>query len=313
MAYKRSRPLSVRTVQIIPRHRPKFLLSFPVRARKIQKTLIIPKKPRRTLFRKAAGTPLEQPNGPARHALPLHPLPTSRPTGIHPARGHPATFRRAPASPGKTVRLPPKSAPPNTRLPTFSWLLTGTQYINAPAQRYLNEISRMNSYLETPRTRLRPFALSDAETAFSWMSDTEVMRFIPLGPDYTIGQTSARISRYIGHQETHGFSKWIILDRESEQPIGDSGFSFLPDGKRVELGYRLRRSHWGQGLATEVATRWIEVASDFLTGETLYAFAHPENAASLHVMTKVGFTYFQNETFYGLDAPLYSLEINNKS
>lgn len=177
----------------------------------------------------------------------------------------------------------------------------------------LKETFPMQSYLETPRTRLRPFAHSDAEAAFSWMSDTEVMRFIPLGPDATLDQTCARISRYIEHQETHGFSKWIILDRESRQPIGDSGFFFLPDGKRVELGYRLRRSHWGLGLATEVATRWIEVAGDFLPGETLYAFAHPENLASLHVMTKVGFTYFQNETFYGLDAPLYSLEIENKS
>lgn len=145
------------------------------------------------------------------------------------------------------------------------------------------------------------------------MSDAEVMRFIPLGPDHTLDQTFARISRYIEHQKAHGFSKWLILDRESNKPIGDSGFYFLPDGKRVELGYRLSRSHWGRGLATEVASKWIEVAGDFLTEETLFAFAHPENTVSLRVMTKVGFRYFQNETFYGLDAPLYSLEINKKS
>lgn len=173
--------------------------------------------------------------------------------------------------------------------------------------------SPMHSFLETPRTHLRPFSLSDTEAVFSWMSDTEVMRFIPLGPDNTLDQTSARLSKYIGHQKTHGFSKWLIIDRESNRPIGDSGFYFLPDGKRVELGYRLSRSHWGLGLATEVASKWIEVADDFLTEETLFAFAHPENTASLHVMTKVGFKYLQHETFYGLNAPIYSLEINKKN
>jgi ribosomal-protein-alanine N-acetyltransferase len=171
----------------------------------------------------------------------------------------------------------------------------------------------MRSLLETPRTLLRPFSPEDTEAVFSWMSDTEVMRFIPNGPDHTPAQTSARIARYIAHQEAHGFSKWIILDRVSNKPIGDAGFFLLPDEKRIELGYRLTRSHWGIGLATEVASRWIEVADDFFSEQTIFAFAHPENKSSLHVMTKLGFTFLRNESLYGLDAPLFSLEVKNES
>jgi len=107
----------------------------------------------------------------------------------------------------------------------------------------------------------------------------------------------------------NGFSKWIILERESNHPVGDAGFYYLPDGKRIELGYRLARSHWGRGLATEVASRWIEVAGDILPSEIIYSFAHPENKASFQVMKKLGFSYLGDETFYGMRSPLYSTQL----
>jgi ribosomal-protein-alanine N-acetyltransferase len=171
----------------------------------------------------------------------------------------------------------------------------------------------MQNTLETARTQLRPFGISDAAEAFRWFSDSEVMRFIPHGPDHSVDQTSSRIARYIDHQNTHKFSKWIIIEQRSQKPIGDSGFYFLPDGKRIELGYRLSRDYWGQGFATEVAMRWLDVASEFLDAKTLFAFAHPENVASIRVMTKLGFEYVQNETFYGLNAPLYARNLNEHS
>lgn len=156
---------------------------------------------------------------------------------------------------------------------------------------------------------MRPFHLRDADEAFTWFSDLDVMRYIPFGADSTIDQTRSRISRYIGHQNQYGFSKWVIVDRETNHLIGDSGFYSLPDSKGIELGYRLSRPYWGCGLATEVARRWIEVASEFLEESTLFAFAHPDNAASLRVMHKLGFKFSRNETLYGLKAPLFALPL----
>lgn len=163
--------------------------------------------------------------------------------------------------------------------------------------------------LDTERTVLRPFVLVDAAQAFAWFSDPEVMRHIPRGPDHTLEETSARIGRYMAHQADHGFSKWVIIDRSSGKLMGDAGLHFLPDGQRVELGYRLARPYWGQGLATEVGQKWIEVAGDFISQSLLYAFAHPENASSLHIIRKLGFTYLQQETFYGWEVPLHVLAV----
>jgi RimJ/RimL family protein N-acetyltransferase len=165
--------------------------------------------------------------------------------------------------------------------------------------------------LETTRTILRPFELRDAPEAFSWFSDAEVMRYIPSGPDATVEDTASRLCRYIDHQATHGFSKWVIMDRETQRLIGDAGFYHLPDGKRIELGYRLSRPYWGTGLATEVARRWIEVATDFLTDSTLFAFTHPDNLPSRRVLQKLGFKHLGTEVLYGLEAPLYELPLGH--
>ena len=162
--------------------------------------------------------------------------------------------------------------------------------------------------LETARTILRPFQENDRDAAFNWFSDQEVMKHIPLGADQTPDQTAARIGRYMDHQNRHGFSKWIILDRVSGVPMGDAGLFHLPDGARVELGYRFARPWWGRGLATEVGARWLEAARDWFGMETVYAFAHAENKASLHVIEKLGFTFSRTETFYGMEAPLYAVK-----
>lgn len=119
----------------------------------------------------------------------------------------------------------------------------------------------MTDQLETERTLLRPFRSADAVAAFEWFSDPDVMRYISFGPDTTVEQTSKRISRYIDHQTTHGFSKWIMLDRYSETPIGDAGFFLLPDGNRVELGYitSLLESRLGYGGSRQVVKCGKEV------------------------------------------------------
>lgn len=154
---------------------------------------------------------------------------------------------------------------------------------------------------------MRPFELGDAAEAWGWFGDPEVMRFIPSGADRTLEETLARIDRYRAHQAQHGFGKWVIVDKATGRLIGDAGLTFLPDGQRVELGYRLARSCWGRGLAEEVGRRWIEVAPDFTGKPELHGFAHPDHVASLHVLRKLGFVFLRQESCYGWDVPMHVL------
>jgi [ribosomal protein S5]-alanine N-acetyltransferase len=164
--------------------------------------------------------------------------------------------------------------------------------------------------IETDRLILRPFELSDAEAAFGWRGDPVVVCFTPTGPDKSVEETRARLAIYIEHQKAHGFSKWLVLDRDSGVAIGDSGLLVLPGW--IDLGFRFAQPYWGKGLATEVASAWVRAAFDIFHLSRLGAFVHPENVASIRVLEKVGFQVEGRGMVTGMDSIVFSLEAGSR-
>ncbi len=161
-------------------------------------------------------------------------------------------------------------------------------------------------WIETERTRMRPFEAADAEEAFSWFSDVEVMKFIPGGPDATLEETNQRIARYRQHQERFGFSKRLIIHRESGRAIGDSGLFHLPDGKRIELGFRLARLYWGAGYAAEVGRAWLRWFDEHFPSEGLFADVHPDHTRSQSILSNLGFQRSHSESVFGMQMLIFS-------
>lgn len=164
----------------------------------------------------------------------------------------------------------------------------------------------MADLIETPHTHLRLFEATDAEAAFAWFSDPEVMRFIPNGPDTTLEDTRRRIAGYMEHQRLHGFSKRLIVHRETGEAIGDCGLYHLPDGVRIELGFRLALAFWGQGYALEVGQAWLEWFDTHLSGTPLYADVHAEHGRSQRVLEKLGFARSHEEIVFGMPMLIYT-------
>jgi GrpB-like predicted nucleotidyltransferase (UPF0157 family)/RimJ/RimL family protein N-acetyltransferase len=163
----------------------------------------------------------------------------------------------------------------------------------------------MTNWIETERTRMRPFEEADAEQAFAWFSDAEVMQFIPRGADATLEDTRHRIAWYREHQARFGFSKCIIIHRETGRAIGDSGLFHMPDGKRIELGYRLAKPYWGAGYGVEVGRAWLTWFDAHLAGQSLFADVHAENVRSQRVLSKLGFQPSHSENVLGLNMLIY--------
>lgn len=161
-------------------------------------------------------------------------------------------------------------------------------------------------WIETERTRMRPFEEEDADHAFDWFSDSEVMQFIPGGADLTLEDSRRRIHRYREHQRLHGFSKRLILHRDTGKAIGDSGLFYLPDGKRIELGFRLAKAYWGQGYAIEVGSAWLEWFDTHHPAEPLFADVHPDHLRSRRVLEKLGFDCSHPETILDMPMLIYS-------
>jgi RimJ/RimL family protein N-acetyltransferase len=160
----------------------------------------------------------------------------------------------------------------------------------------------MYDAIETNRLRLRPFISDDVHFAFDWFGDPLVMQFTPSGPDKSMEQTAARIANYQHHQSEHGFSKWIIIERFSDRPIGDAGLLFLADYGWIDFGYRLAQPFWGKGLATEAASAWVRKAFAELKLNRLVAIVHPENYSSTRVLQKLGFLEERRDVIMGMNS-----------
>lgn len=166
----------------------------------------------------------------------------------------------------------------------------------------------MTTKLKTTHLILRPFQATDVAVAAHWLTDAEIMRFMPTGQDHTQEQVAARLARYITHQDRYGYSRWLIFDRSTGEAIGDAGLLLLPETDEVELGYRLVKSRWGQGLATEAAQAWLEYAFAHLGLTELIAFSHPNNSASVRVMQKCGFHFLRHDQVGGMEVVVYGIK-----
>lgn len=151
----------------------------------------------------------------------------------------------------------------------------------------------MTPALETPRLRLRRLVAADLANLVALDSDPEVMRYVgsPAGVK-TAAETAERARRRIaeserGLHEPLGF--WRIEGRGDHAFYGLGALLRMPSGGDVEVAYRLARTAWGRGLATEAAGALVTHALRTLALPRLVAVTYPGNRASQRVLDKLGF------------------------
>ena len=135
--------------------------------------------------------------------------------------------------------------------------------------------------------------------------DPEVMRFGDgvQTQEWVRSWISTCLERY--HQ-TWGFGPYAVVKKQSQELMGYCGLFYFPDvggQPEVEIGYRLRRSAWGQGMATEAALAVRDYAFHSLGIQRLIALIDPANTASIRVAEKLGMQYQKDVMFPGYTHP----------
>lgn len=140
--------------------------------------------------------------------------------------------------------------------------------------------------LETPRLLLRPFTPADFEPLFAVIGDPVTMQFYPLPFDKQ--STLDWIERNLRRLEEDGSGLRAVVLKSSGEMIGDCGPVWQEvDGQReLEIGYHMRRDHWGRGYATEAARTAIAYAFERFPVECLISLIRPENIPSRRVAEK---------------------------
>ena len=100
------------------------------------------------------------------------------------------------------------------------------------------------------------------------------------------------------HWELHGFGLYALfaadgrlIGRAGIQQVAPDVGEVVGDPRAIELMYALAFDAWGQGYASEVARRLLEVARDDLGRAEIVADTVPHNVRSRRVMETLGFIY----------------------
>jgi RimJ/RimL family protein N-acetyltransferase len=169
--------------------------------------------------------------------------------------------------------------------------------------------------METERLRLREFTEDDADNLLLLDSDPEVMRYI--GP-VQFADAAAYLQlireRFLPYYARNRGGFWAAMEKASAAFLGwfhmrpalDYRFAreaaYQPGD--FDLGYRLQRSAWGQGYATEGSRTLIDLAFTTLGAKRVVSCALVGNLASIRVMEKAGLQRDGEFRIPGYDAPL---------
>ena len=159
--------------------------------------------------------------------------------------------------------------------------------------------TRLGPVLTSERLLLRRWSHVDAAPFAAMNADPEVMRYFVAPLDRA---ASDGLMRRIEEQfDRCGYGLWALEERETSELLGFTGLieqtfeaHFTP---AVEIGWRLRRSAWGHGFATEAARVALAYAFGPADLTEVVSMTTRTNAASQAVMKRLGMTCSPDDDF----------------
>ncbi|MCX4539607.1 GNAT family N-acetyltransferase [Streptomyces sp. NBC_01565] len=146
--------------------------------------------------------------------------------------------------------------------------------------------------IRTPRLLLRRWTDDDLVPLSEINADPEVMRWIGDGSTLDLDQTAEDIERFEDEWDDEGFGLFAVELLASGELIGVVGLSvpeWLPEVlPAVEITWRLGRSYWGQGYASEAAQATLEFALQDRGLDRVIAINRAGNEDSENVIRKLG-------------------------
>jgi RimJ/RimL family protein N-acetyltransferase len=145
--------------------------------------------------------------------------------------------------------------------------------------------------IETPRLRLRPWGEADRDAFAELNADAEVA--CDLGGPLSRAASDAKLDRYIDAFKRRGFCRWAIETRDRDF-LGYAGVMPARDdhplNPHCEVGWRLKRSAWGFGYATEAARAALDDVFTRIGLREVLSYTAADNLRSQAVMHRLQLT-----------------------
>lgn len=144
----------------------------------------------------------------------------------------------------------------------------------------------------TGRLRLRRWGPGDGDRFYAIMNTPSVMRWLGGVQDRTAWE--AALGRLEGYQRDHGCTFWLIERLADGELLGFCGLKRVnvegagPITGDFEIGWRLRESAWGQGIAKEAAIAVLDLAFNHFDAPHVVALTVAGNRGSWGLMERLG-------------------------
>jgi len=148
------------------------------------------------------------------------------------------------------------------------------------------------AFLRTTRLTLSPCRPSDRADFIALERDPEVMLFLN-GGRAVENEEADPDATYLMPRGTEPYV-WTARRMDRDTFVG--WFCLWPEKQgEAELGYRLRRAEWGQGLAFEGASALLDWGVSTEGYDRIVACTMAVNRASRRVMEKIGMTHIRTD------------------
>ena len=144
--------------------------------------------------------------------------------------------------------------------------------------------------LTTGRLTLRQLEITDEKEIFSLRSDSEINKYLDRNIAHTIDDARNFINRVNENITKNQSLYWSITSKDKNILVGTIClFSFSDENDSCEIGYELLKNYQGQGVMKEAAEKVIDYAFNTIKVQTIEAFLHRDNQASIKLLEKLSF------------------------
>lgn len=150
----------------------------------------------------------------------------------------------------------------------------------------------MNEIIITQRLVFREFSMNDIDEYYKLEKDPLVRKYIPNMRNSTYSECKESLKKYIDkYKDETGIQTWAVVLRENRKFIGITGYRYLEELEKVEIGIRLMPDYWGSGYATETGKALVQFAFRRLGLNEIIAMAVPENEKSMKSLENIGLNF----------------------
>jgi RimJ/RimL family protein N-acetyltransferase len=144
--------------------------------------------------------------------------------------------------------------------------------------------------LTTSRLVLRHLSEDDAGFILGLLNQPSFLRFV--GDKGVRTRDDARAYIRTGPRASYqqnGFGLYLVVSRESEEPMGICGLVRRDWLDAPDLGFSLLPAYWSRGYAFEAAGAVLRQSESEHELRRVLAITNPENASSIRLLGRLGF------------------------